>query len=65
MPRKPFAGRARPPLLEDPSVSDSTLTVGDDIIADGVSFLNVHVRMLGPGESRESPYVLSAEKIVS
>ena len=48
MPRKSSAGRARPPSLEHPSIS-STLTVGDDIIADGVSLLNV-VRMLGPGE---------------
>ena len=48
MPRKSSAGRARPPLLEHPAIS-STLTVGDDIIADGVSLLNV-VRMLGPGE---------------
>ena len=43
-------GRARPPSLEHPSIS-STLTVGDDIIADGVSLLNV-VRMLGPGRGR-------------
>ena len=40
------------PLLEHPSIS-SALTFaegfGDDLIADGVSLLNV-VRMLGPGE---------------
>ena len=36
MPRKSSAGRARPPLLKHPSIS-STLTVGDDIIADGAA----------------------------
>ena len=46
MPRKSSSGRARPPSLEHPSIS-STLTVGDDIIADGVSLLNV-----GPGMVR-------------
>ena len=36
IPRKSSAGRARPPSLEHPSIS-STLTVGDDIIADGAA----------------------------
>ena len=49
MPRKSYAGRVRSRSLQQPSIS-STLTAGDDIIADGVSLLNV-VRMLGPGES--------------
>ena len=40
MPRKSSASRARPTLLEHPSVS-STVTVGDDIMADGVSLLKV------------------------
>ena len=54
MPRKSSAGRARTPSLEHLNIF-TTLTVSDDIIADGVSLLNV-VRMLGPGEA-ESPYV--------
>ena len=45
---------ARPPSLEHPSIS-STLTVGDDVIADGVTLLNV-VRMLGPGEPVRTGY---------
>ena len=45
---------ARPPSLEHPSIS-STLTVGDDVIADGVTLLNV-VRMLGPGEPVRTDY---------
>jgi hypothetical protein len=40
MPRKSSGSRARPMLLQHPSIS-STVTVGDDIIADSVSLLNV------------------------
>ena len=40
MPRKSSGSRVRPTLLEHPSVS-STVTVGNDVIADGVSLLNV------------------------
>ena len=45
MPRKSSASRARPTLLEHPSIS-STVTVGDDIIADSVSLLKVGSRMV-------------------
>ena len=45
IPRKSSASRARPTLLEHPSIS-STVTVGEDIIADSVSLLNVASGMI-------------------
>ena len=40
IPRTSSGSRARPTLLEHPSVSSTVTVGGDDIIADGVSLLN-------------------------